>query len=253
MKSFHSPSINFMVIIGCLMLTALAPGKTAAQIADSLGNPSCSALQFHLIGDVGVFYLANFGPGSFLRVGVDGSWGHSDKSGEREDIYTSLPSTGSPSTDYNVQNPEDKNTSYTVDISGVYALNLVGFANSSLYAGAGPMVSYSYGSGSSTTSYVNGTLDHYREASTTSSTTKTWGLGPVAIVGVRCQIIRQVALTAEVSASAMHEWTSYTHLWYFESQYTGQNPSAGIDSENDHTTGWRASLNSIIIGVVVAL
>jgi len=238
-----------------LFCTVLFPQRAFPQTADSLARTSSGSLQFQLLGGLGVNYIGDWGPASHFRVGIDATWSHADNSGDGNDysIYSSTP--GSTSSSWSTTQPEQSSTSYKISVSGVYAQEIAGYANAVLYCGAGPMVSYSYDRNSSATPQtrieVSGT---YFTTYASSSTSKTWGIGPLAILGVKSRILDHLSLSAEVSISALYQWTSETR--FTRVMYVYPPPSSGSVNDfggNSNLKGWAVSLSGIRIGVIVNL
>jgi hypothetical protein len=244
------------ICLGMMMLfcTFLLPQQTFPQITDSLSQASSGSLQFQLLGGLGIYYLSDCSSTTYFRVGIDGYFNHSDNSGDGTG-YSTYSSTSGTTNSYTITTqPEENSTSYEVSVSGVYALRIVEYANTNLYCGAGPIASYSH-SKSSTTSSSTSTDDTgtTMESQTNNNTGKTWGVGPLAILGLRNRLLDHVSLSAEISVSALYQWTSRT----YNSRYTSTSSPAITSASNYGNTssskGWYISLSNIRIGVIVDL
>ncbi len=237
-----------------LLCASLLPQRTFPQTPDSLSRRSGEWLQFQLLGGLGIYYIGNWGRASNFRVGIDASFSHTDNSGDGNSYSIYSSTSGSASSSSNVNQPEQKGTSYRVDISGLYAQDIAGYANSTLYCGAGPMTSYSYDRNSRSTPYVR--TDPYgttRETAANSDKSTTWGIGALAILGVKSQLLAHVSLSAEVSISALYQWTSQTSSSSYTSDYPAAGQSVSTGGSNSHSAGWSVSLNKIRIGLLIAL
>jgi hypothetical protein len=236
------------ICLGMMMLfcTFLFPQRTLPQITDSLSRASSGSLQFQLLGGLGIYYITDWGSTSYLRVGIDGYFNHSDNSGDGNGYSTYSSTSGTPSSSTSTRQPEENSTSYDVSVSGIYALKIVEYANSILYCGPGPMVSYSNSKLSTTSSSTRTEASStYQDTYTNNSTGKTWGIGPLAILGLRNQLLNHVSLSAEMSLSALYQWSSHT--------YASTSTSTSNNGDNSSSKGWYISLSKIRIGVIVDL
>ena len=252
MKANNPSPVCRLSTLAIVLIVLVYSRQTFSQTADSLLNTSGGALQFQLIGNLGLFYLAPCGSNAFLRIGADGSFGHSSNSTDLAQSTSSVSSGGPPSSSQWTNKPEGKSTSYTISLSAAYALNIAKYANSSLYLGVGPMTGYSYNHSSSTgsTTYGGSSSSYSNDYNRTE---KTWSLGPFALLGVRAQLVSHVSLTAETSVSALYQWSSITSASHSGYTYPPQGFSMNDDYSNGTTAGWDVALKSIVIGVVVVL
>ena len=246
MKSNKSYSFGCLSVFAILLLMSLHSQQLLSQTRDSLSGSGGGALQFQLIGNLGMYYLVHVGSSSYLRVGVNGSYDHTDNSGDGNNYY--FPSSSSQT------KPSEKSTSYSVALSGVFALKIAGFANSALYCGLGPLTSYSVDNSYSTLSYsYTSDVSNLAYTQVHSSANKVWGVGPLGILAVRTHLFGSVGLTAEVDLSAQYQWTSGTS----NDHYERVDPTSGSESSNggtnQHLAGWKVEISSIIIGVDVEL
>jgi hypothetical protein len=252
MKTTILRRISFGMIM--LFCTFLFPQRGFPQTPDSLFRTSGESLQFQLLGGLGIYYIGNWGTASHFRVGFDVSFSHTDNSGDGNIYSINYSTPGSTSSSSSTNQPEQNSTSCNISLSGVYVQKVAGFANALLYGGAGPMASYSYSRNSSATgSTSTDTYSTTFNTSANSTTTRTWGIGPLAILGVRNRILDHVSLSAEVSISALYQWTSGTALYHSLSSYSPTSSSGYEQGSNSNLKGWDVSLSSIRIGVIVEL
>jgi len=104
------------------------------------------------------------------------------------------------------------------------------------YAGASTTVSMSDIATQSTGSNANETKR------------RTWDVGPLGVLHVRSHLTDQIALSAEITVSAVHQWVSET---YISSSTSSSQDYVGGGSL--HMKGWVVSLSGIRIGVIVDL
>lgn len=241
--------------IAILFFSALGPARGFSQTTDSLVHKSCGSLQFHLFGGFGVDYIQDLGAGSFLRLGVDGSYSHSNSSGDGNSYstYTSIYDT---SGSFSSTNPEGKSTSYSIALSGIYAKKVVAYEGAVLYCGLGPMVSFNYYNGSSSTSSSIRTESGNTEVDTylNDGSSRAWGIGPLAIVGIKSHMVGNLSLNAEVDVSALYQRSSHSSASHSTYTYTTPSYTSSNDyGSNSSDKGWNVSLSSVRIGVILGL
>ena len=246
----HSVSIAFLIIF----LNSAVDSKAISQTNDSLSTyqSSSAALQFQLIGGLGVYYLAECSSFGNLRIGADASFNHTGSSGSSQSNTTYLG--GTPVYSSQSGSPDQSTTSYQVSLSGLYLHRLVAYEHATLYFGAGLVASISHNkytnnlTSTSSTSYgaQSSSINEYV------SKTTTWGAGALGIVGIRTQVYQQISLCAEIGFSALHNWTSE-----ITTSTTRQNEPPPFDFTNSTTTsdlkGWSLSLSNIRIGLIIAV
>jgi hypothetical protein len=98
MKTKSSLSIYLGILL--LFLIILNSQRVFAQTADSAAvssSTSGGAIQFQLVGGIGVYYIGDWSPASRFRVGADVSWNHSNQSGSNTgySIYAYVPPSSS--------------------------------------------------------------------------------------------------------------------------------------------------------------
>ena len=137
-------------------------------------------------------------------------------------------------------------------MSGLWVSTIAEYSRVSMYAGAGPAGAYSYsknsGGSNQNTTYTGGgstVVNSYV------STTSTWGLGPVALIGIRARVFNPVSLTAEMTFSALYEWTTMANT--STDSNAGSYPYVTVDGGESNSKGWSLDLRSIQIGVLVEL
>lgn len=229
--------------------------RTFSQTTDSTSSSSASgcALQFQLIGGVGIYYIGELNQSSYFRVGADVSLNHSDQSGDETTQYLYSSSSSSPTSDTTLSKPVQTTNSYKISISGLYIQKLAEYKTTFLYCGAGPLLIYSWDRGTSnspSTEISEGAA--YTEGYTYENTSKTSGIGPAAIFGVRSRLVDKVGLSAEVVLSAIYQWNTQTNSSSSTSSsvsYTSADNSSGIS----HLNGWAVSVANVRVGVVIEL
>jgi len=253
MKKTCSHTIHITIVL--LLSTMLALQKAHPQTTDSLIHSSSfnSALQFQLIGGIGVYYIGDWSSVSGFRIGANVSLNHSNQSGSNNgydiSIYTLPPSSAQE----NTSQPEQTSNSYQISLSGLYLQKLAEYKQTLIYCGIGPEITYHWDR--STSKY----LETYTSNDTTSSTNsqentnKTSGIGPLAILGVRSRLLDRVSLSAEIELSAIYQWTVQTNSYISTTTYPAYDvvtyKSGGISDLN----GWSISLNAIRVGLIIEL
>ena len=254
MKTSYSRIFYFGVMMFCY--TLFNSETTYSQTIDSLSHPSNSngAFQFQLLGGIGIYYIGELNSVSHFRIGADVSLNHSDQSGNNSgsSTYTSEPPLYSSSSS-NSSEPNQTGNSYQISLSALYLHNLVEYKQSTMYAGVGPLLSY----------YWNRSISKYPSTSTYSSTTtysnssentsKTSSIGPLSIFGVKSKLVEYVDISAEISLSAVYQWTFQSSSF---SSTNGNLPSYTSTSSNNNISrlsGWSVSINAIRIGLIINL
>lgn len=247
MKTIDARPIRLGMAVLCAML--LFSQSSFPQSSDTLTGASSGSLQFQLIGGLGAYYIGSWEPTSYCRIGADVSLSHASASGDG-DSYNSYPGGGSTT----LNSPDQQSTSYGISISGVYLRRIARYANASLYGGAGPMVSYSFRRSSNTS-----TAETIQASTTTvetysnDDTQKTWGIGPLVLVGVKNRLVDHVSLSAEMSLSALYQWKASSYGSLQTSNYSPSYTTSSSNGSNSHLKGWDISLSGIRIGVILEL
>ena len=256
-----NPVCSLSQTLKALMLASLLLVCQAAfsQLADSSRQIRTAALQFQLINGFGLNYWSDLPSHSYLRIGADLSYHHSNSSGTSGGDYTysSVSDTYSSSTRETLSGaPENNSTSYQISISGLYLRSIPCFVNTSIFLGGGLGIQHSKGWSSSSSSTVRwDTSFRTVQTSEDRSNSRSVGVGPVLVCGVHTSLISHVALSAEVSLSAMYQWSWSDSHWLYGSTSTGSSPSSTSNSQSQNTNekGWDISLSNIRLGIVVEL
>jgi hypothetical protein len=231
-------------IAACLVYLSLLVSQSApAQAPDSSRAAPGNALQFQIVGGVGVYYISGGSGSTFYRIGADASIHSANSSGTQEGRQDNTGSLGSTS-----GGPTDQtSSSIQVSVSGLWLMTIAEYSHTSLYVGLGPVGTYSndkssYGSTNNYT-YPGGSYG-YTDINSYSNTKSAWGLGPLALIGIRARAFNLVT-----NLSAQYQWTSTT---YTSTQtYVSPSPSVNVDSGSSKFTGWAIDLRSIQIGVAI--
>ena len=246
--------IKYCAII-LLLFTVLYSQVTLSQKADTLLS-ACApdgAVQFQLIGGLGVYYLGNYGNVCHYRIGADINYNHSDQSGSGTSysIYSSTPLSSSSGSS-NTSQPDRNSTSYQISLSGLYLQQLAQYKYVFLYCGVGPMASYSWNT------YADNSTQSFGGSASSStnnygSSSKASGIGTLAIIGFESRLLEHVGLSAEIGVSAFYQWTTQSN-----STYSTSSSSSGTTNTNEygnvtHLGGWSVSVSSIRIGLVMEL
>ena len=248
-------TLKALVLASLLLACQLA----FSQSPDSSRQIRTAALQFQLINGFGLNYWSGLPSGSYLRVGADLSYHHSNSSGMSGGDYTysSVSDTYSSSThETSSGTPDDNSTSYQISISGVYLRSIPCFVNTSIFCGGGLGIQHSKGWSSSSSSTVRwDTSFRTVQTSENRNNSRSVGVGPVLVCEVQTSLISHVALSAEVSLSAMYQWSWTDSYWSYGNTSTGSSHSSSSNSQSQNTNekGWDISLNSIRLGIVVEL
>jgi hypothetical protein len=245
------------VAIGIILTLFIVLGqqKVYAQSVDSLtrSKPSQAALQFQLVGDLGIYYLGNFDSNSHFRIGADFSLNHSSQSGN-ENGYSieTYPPPSQTSTETTITKPDQTSNSYQISLSAVYLQELVEYKHSSLYAGIGPMISYSWNrsvNNSSNSQFY--TYDTSIYTSNYENTTRTSGIGPFALIGIKSRLLDHISLSAEIGLSALYQWTTQTNSDV--TIYSPPSTQRYNDGNISNLSGWTIAITNIRIGAVIDL
>jgi hypothetical protein len=244
-----------MLVCSSLLICQHAQSQSADTVSSHPGG--APALQFHLVGGFGVYYLGNWSANSYYRIGADASLSFSHTSGNDDENSTSSSTSGT-STSSDAQRytdlPGNKYLSYQVAASGLYVRPIVEYASTTLYVGGGPSVLYSrYAYSNSSTSTRIDTTSTSTGMSNGESHGKTCGIGPLALCGLKTRLISHVCLTAEVSLTAMYEWTWTSTSNSSHSTNTSSATSDYTESISSFSKGWSISLSSIRLGVIIEL
>jgi hypothetical protein len=252
MNTVKSHSWTFAVALLLLPLFIKPEGR--AQTSDSSASMRANggALQFQLIGGVGIYYIGECSSGISFRVGANAHIQHTTSSGTNESMSAYSGGTG-PST--MTGKPDQSSSSYDITVSGLFIHTIAEYAHTSLYCGAGPMGSYSEGKitqGSITYSYYP--TESFTSTNAYTERTIQWSVGPLAIIGIRARLFAPVSLSAEISAAAVYQWWSTSSTSTTQSSGTGyQYTSINVNTSNSDLKGWSIVLNNIQIGVLIEL
>jgi hypothetical protein len=243
-----------------LVLTALfmdARGQSAVPVDTSVNAHELRpALQFHMVGGFGALYLHPLSSSGRLRFGVDLTLNQSKMSGD-EDSYSRTISTppGNVSSQYRVFDSEEDGSAIRVSVSGVYLHELYRSGPGSLLLGAGATAYYGRQKSTSRSELV-GTYQNAQETDVSRYEYKQsqWGVGPVVVCFVQARVVAGLSVSAELGGSAVHEWTSETHL-STEAATPGPASSRNeyMNGGNRHRKGWVLDLTGIVLGVVIDL
>ncbi|HTY58542.1 MAG TPA: hypothetical protein VMF59_06970, partial [Bacteroidota bacterium] len=138
------------ILFAVIVLSLLAVPAARAQTADTSSAliTHGGALQFQILRSFGVYYFGTWGSSSYFRIGADASFSSSNTSGTDQSSNTFTGSPGSSSKG----SPEQATSSFGINVSALWIQTIAEYARSSLYFGAGPMLSYGgSGQNSSTT------------------------------------------------------------------------------------------------------
>lgn len=241
-----------------LILTMLNSQNVHAQTTDSLTYHSTSngAIQFQLIGGLGVYYIGDCGSAPHLRIGVDLSFDHSDQSGGNSaySISTSTPPSSSSSS-HSASDPDQTSNSYQISLSGLYLQQLADYKHTSVYCGVGPLATYAWDRYRS--KYPRTFIDSYNNSSTSlennENTYKSSSIGPLTIFGIRSRLVDHVGLSAEIGLSAVYRWTTESYSYRSTSTSSGSSSSTYENGNISNLSGWVFTLNAIRIGLVIEL
>jgi hypothetical protein len=252
-KSFKNIYLTVIFVCGIIINSA----QTLSQESDTLTNLQSSncALQFQLIGGVGVYYINDLNKESHLRIGADVNLNHSDQSGDQSgfSMYTSgNPPTSSAST--STEKPDQTSNSYQIIFSVLYIRDIVEYKHTNLYCGLGPMTSYLWSRSTSKSISTNTSTSYaYVYNNTSENTTNSRNLGAMAMFGVNSQILDNVGLTAEISLSASYNWQTNTNSYTSVNTSTGSSYYSNSNGGITHNNGWLLSINAIRVGLLIGL
>jgi hypothetical protein len=252
MKNSFNKTIPFTVI---LWLTTIFNSTSAfSQSTDSLAHLSSSsgAIQFQLLGGLGIYYIGDWNSASQYRIGADFSISHTNQSGGGITYtFNTVPATGGQ---YNTTQPNQISNSYQFSLSALYLQRIIEYNHALFYCGVGPTLSYDWGRSNDKTTYFasvqnnTGTQIYNNE-----NTTRTSAIGPLAIIGVRSRLLDHVSLTAELGLSALYEWTMQSYSYNSTTNGPGSNRNASTTGNISHLDGWTISLTDIRIGLAIQL
>ncbi len=244
-----------LAILAMLIVT-FGSQRAFSQTIDSssAASNSCGTLQIQSLGGWGIYYIGNLSGSSSFRVGADLSFSHSTESGNMSSYFLATSSSSSPSSDTTNEQPDETGNSYQINLSALYIQKLAQYKSTFLYCGAGPMFIYSWSKSTGSFPYSEtseGTTTTSQENLVSSS--KTNGVGPVAILGIRSGLADRVGISAEIGLSAIYQWISTSDL--YTTTYSGSpaNTQTENESQIEHLKGWNIYLSSVRIGVTVAL
>ena len=138
MKKTCSHTIHITIVL--LLSTMLNLQKAQAQTTDSLIHSSSfnSALQFQLIGGIGIYYIGDWSSVSGFRIGANVSLNHSNQSGNSNGYDISIYTPPSPSNvQENASQPEQTSNLYQISLSGLYLQKLAAYKQTLVYCGIG--------------------------------------------------------------------------------------------------------------------
>ena len=250
-------STTFFFGIVMLWSTMINSQKIYAQTEETTSPSieSSNAIQFQLIGGIGVYYIGGLNGQSHFRIGADILLNNADLSGSGDgySINTSGPPTSTSSSSY-TRKPDESHHSFQINVSTLYLHTVAEYLHTSLYCGIGPSVSYSsslYENSWLNTNTNSGGTYTYQNTNTTTSRARS--VGPLALIGLRSQIINHVGLSAEIGLSAMYGWRSETYLYNSSNTSTPNYTNTNTDGSSSNTSGWLVAINSVRIGVIINL
>ena len=239
----------------CLaILTSLIVTFDAQTTYSQTGDSSSTsmqpggAIQFQLIGGTGLDYIGYLNQSSSFRVGIDFSFNHSTQSGNQSSYYSYSPTQPPASSgDTTISENDLATNSYSLTLSGLYIQNLTEYGNAFLYCGVGPMLVFSL----QRNAWTNQSSTNLNWNNSESSS-KTSGLGPIAILGARGKLCGQIEISGEIGVSATYQWntfSSFSNSGAIDLLNTSLNSSSSIS----HLNGWVFSFTHIRVGVIVDL
>ena len=251
MKTAFNKIINLATPL--LLITTLNWQIARSQPTDSTSHISTSigTIQFQLLGGLGLYYIGNCSSVSHYRIGADFYINHSHQSGGGVS-YNINTAIGAQSPQYYTSIPDEISNSYQISLSTLYLQQIVEYKHTSIYCGVGPVISYNWDrSNDKTTDYQatpSNTAIYDNE-----NTTKTSGIGPLIIIGLKSRVLDHISLTAEIGLSALYQWTmnsySYNSTYYGPGSYSSASTAGNIA----HLNGWEISLTDIRIGLAIEL
>lgn len=254
MKTAFSHTIHITIVL--LFSTMLNLQKVHAQTTDSLIRSSSfnSALQFQLIGGIGVYYIGDWSSVSGFRIGADVSLNHANQSGSNNGYDISIYTPPSPSSvQENTSQPEQTSNSYQISLSGLYLQQLAEYKQTLVYCGIGPEMTYHWDRSTSKYPETYTSSDTSSSTNSQENTNKISGIGPLAILGVRSRLLDRVSLSAEIELSAIYQWTVQTNSYI---STTTSPPYAVVTYKSGSISdlnGWSISLNAIRVGLIIEL
>jgi hypothetical protein len=180
------------------------------------------------------------GERSFLRLGLNASVNSSDEedNGTTHDEY---PGTSQERADE--RHISSSNNSYSLSLS-IHSV-VAEIPHASFYLSIGPLLTYSTGSSSNETEYIQGpTTDKY----ISNSSEERWGAGGILFFGVCSPLSSIVCVVAEYQLSAVYTWGDRTSEYESHySSYFSKNKRVG------ETSGTQYNLSSLKLGITVQL
>jgi hypothetical protein len=242
--SYHSR----LIVWGVIVLTVLIQSQVFTQPieSDSTRQSIAGGFQFQLIGGLGLYYFCDSRTSSSFKVGFDASINHSNSSGNLKTLDGDIASQVSTS-----GNPEKASSSDQISASALYVYYIAEYAHTFLYCGLGPMASYSYEKGLDNWTSSSPGVSTFTNANENVSTV--WGVGPVGMIGIRSRIIEHVSLSAEMSFSALHQWTSQSSSLTYTATYTAGGTYKTVHTSESTLKGWSISISSIRVGIILVL
>lgn len=235
-----------------LVASLLSCHSLNAQTLDSAtaATPTRGALQFQLVGGLGVNYFAPLGNSSSLRLGADVAFKHGHSDATYDEHALLYPMGPTISWGY----PEADATSYEFTVSGLYIQALSEFMNTSLYCGVGPSASFSFSKTLGNIDDRSMTGASFNSVTGTSENKSTVrGIGGLALLGAKARIIERISLSAELCFSALYQWSNtslYSETRYF---YSEGSSSQTFDSRSSSSRGWSTAVSNIRVGLLIGI
>ena len=193
--------------------------------------------QAHFVNGFAFSYLTHISPASAIRLKADIGINYSDGSGDGTN-YNEY--SGSRDT-YNTTNESSSNSqNYNLSVQFLWVKNIA--PRLALFSGAGPFLGYSLNHSSSKTNseYSNPGLNKSENSNDNSST----NAGIIAVLGLQCELTKNILLIAEYNFSVFYSWENSNSENYSES--TGYFSRHSWESSTD---AWNLSLSNIKLGV----
>ncbi len=249
---------NIILLLSLVSLTLYSSSRAQSQSADSTSlKEGIWALQFGIAG--------NFTLTSFQGSTIGAMYKFSDRNAIRGGITISSStndatssSSGSIADTSDGSAPESNSTkSATVSI----VLQYLWYTNPNgpvhLYAGLGPLVSYSYSDYSTNYPYLysvtnNGSTRGYWIQDIYSSNSTQWGAGGAGVLGVEWFACGWLSLHADYSESVQYRWgTNSSNEDYPPSTYP--NYISSQTSNSGTSKGWTFSSSGVAFGLNIYL
>jgi len=243
------------LVIPIVLITTLNSQNAHSQSTDSIthSSPSIGAIQFQLLGGLGLYYIGDWNSASHYRIGADFYLGHSNQSGGSV-TYNINTAPGAQGPLYQTNTPDQTSNSYQISLSTLYLQQIIEYKHTSIYCGVGPVISYYWGRSNDRTTYYQAIpSDTTTAIYNNENTSKTSGIGPLIIIGLKSRVLDHISLTAEIGLSALYQWTmdsySYNSTYYGPGSYASASTAGNIS----HLNGWDISLTDIRIGLAIEL